>query len=615
MKGNKHPFIGYRDMYLEGSDDMTNILQSARLKVNQDTSFTPDSQGGVYFRNNTHTFRMHGSNVYQWMEKLIPILDGEHTISEITAGLPDKYQQRVFEFAQILLQNGYIRDISQDKPHQLTEHVQKTYAQQINYLDHLLGSGGYHFEQYRKAKVLLISSAALLPSLISSSLQSGVTTIYFSTTDNPTIERLYSFAADQDKEMQLTDYTSHFSSITQAIQSVDAVLYMDENTDKTSLSSLIQKCKNQQKPLLSAIVTSEIGVVGAAPDIQSAWKQISLSDTSAQGNIAKPFMGLLANQLAFLWFRWFHQLVDQQKRSLYLLNPHTLEGKWSHVSINNAHIEHITPLPRENWTNTQTKNKNLLHCFTQITSPITGIFHSFRPENHLQLPLSQFQVRLADATSFICAGWDHEEAGREAGLTGVETHAKQSLCPEDAKNVSVGAGESIAEAFYRALIDEVEKRLQPSDEKQIYQLSAKNTGDDRSRYYAKCIETISKSPILYKKETCSGFPVIAIKTAKTWESAVGVHFSDALQTALQKALHKLQLDSAFHPSENAQNQLLQGSIIESAPFSSLEEKLAHALEICDKQQLQLDVFSIPLEEIIEEHLYVLGVRIREEEQE
>ena len=50
---------------------MANLNPSMRLKVKRDTFFLPDPNRGVYFRNNISSFRMEGSGIDQWVEKLI----------------------------------------------------------------------------------------------------------------------------------------------------------------------------------------------------------------------------------------------------------------------------------------------------------------------------------------------------------------------------------------------------------------------------------------------------------------------------------------------------------------------------------------------------------------
>ncbi len=73
---------------------MSNFSPSAKLKMNQDTFFLPDSDGGVYFRNNVSSFRMQGDGIYEWIEKLMPMFNGKHTLEELTNGLPLPYQKK-----------------------------------------------------------------------------------------------------------------------------------------------------------------------------------------------------------------------------------------------------------------------------------------------------------------------------------------------------------------------------------------------------------------------------------------------------------------------------------------------------------------------------------------
>src|SRR5690348_4117624 len=87
---------------------MSTLTASTKLKMNKDTFFLPDSNGGVYFRNNSSSFRMQGNGIYEWIEKLMPMFNGEHTLEELTSGLPLPYQNRVFELGELLHENGFV---------------------------------------------------------------------------------------------------------------------------------------------------------------------------------------------------------------------------------------------------------------------------------------------------------------------------------------------------------------------------------------------------------------------------------------------------------------------------------------------------------------------------
>ena len=81
---------------------MTHLTASARLKVNRDTWFLPDPNGGAYFRNNSGSFRIKGSSIAQWFEKLLPMFNGEHSLEDLTKGLQAPYRKRVYEIGETL---------------------------------------------------------------------------------------------------------------------------------------------------------------------------------------------------------------------------------------------------------------------------------------------------------------------------------------------------------------------------------------------------------------------------------------------------------------------------------------------------------------------------------
>jgi len=102
---------------------MANLNPSMRLKVKRDTFYLPNPDGSVYFRNNIGTFQMEGEMIDQWVEQLLPVFNGEHTLEELTDDLPEEYQKQIYQIANSLLQNGFVQDKSEDIPHQLPAHV------------------------------------------------------------------------------------------------------------------------------------------------------------------------------------------------------------------------------------------------------------------------------------------------------------------------------------------------------------------------------------------------------------------------------------------------------------------------------------------------------------
>src|SRR3954454_17793625 len=117
---------------------MTKPNLDSRLKVKRDTFYLPDPKGGVYFRNNVSSFRMEGGTICQWIEKLIPMFNGEQTLGDLTEGLTALYRNRVYEIGETLYKNGFVRDASQDSPHQLKARVLEKYVSQIEFIENFV---------------------------------------------------------------------------------------------------------------------------------------------------------------------------------------------------------------------------------------------------------------------------------------------------------------------------------------------------------------------------------------------------------------------------------------------------------------------------------------------
>lgn len=163
---------------------MKKLESSMRLKVKRDTFYIPDPEGGVYLRNNESSLRLKGSNIYQWIEKLVPMFNGKQTMGDLTRGLTAPYRKRVYEIGETLLQKGFVRDISQDRSHQLDDRIVEKYASQIEFIENFVDSGGYRFEKFREANVLVIGSGSILISLIRTLIETGLPKFHYIVTES-----------------------------------------------------------------------------------------------------------------------------------------------------------------------------------------------------------------------------------------------------------------------------------------------------------------------------------------------------------------------------------------------------------------------------------------------
>ncbi|WLR47192.1 hypothetical protein LC065_16960 [Halobacillus litoralis] len=161
---------------------MTKVQPFMCLKVKKGTFFMPETDR-VYFKNNAGSFRMEGPMIQQWIEKLIPMLNGSHTMEILTDGLPNAYRERLYEITDTLYQNGFLLDVSQERPHQLKEQVVEAFASQIEYLESFVDSPAYHFQRFRQKKVMAIGEGTMVTGLVSAMLQAGLANVSVCLTD------------------------------------------------------------------------------------------------------------------------------------------------------------------------------------------------------------------------------------------------------------------------------------------------------------------------------------------------------------------------------------------------------------------------------------------------
>lgn len=326
---------------------MTNLTPAARLKVKGDTFFLPFPNDGVYFRNNVGTFRMEGEMMDRWIEKkLIPMFNGEYTLADLTDGLSNPHRNQVYEIAHVLHQKkGFVRDVSQDRPHQLTNGIIQKYAAQIAFLDSFGDSGAYRFQCYRQANVLAIGSGPFFfVALVSALIESGLPKIHMWITDSaPTNRQRLTELAEQarrtDQEVFLEEITARkegASGWRDVVQPFQSILYVSQEGDVEELRLLHAVCKAEKKVFLPATCLHQTGMAGPVvhPESdgcwESAWRRIHQSAVykDPQLHVFTSTAGaMLANVIVFELFKTVTG-ASELRNSFFLLDLETLEGSW-----------------------------------------------------------------------------------------------------------------------------------------------------------------------------------------------------------------------------------------------------------------------------------------------
>ncbi|MEL3971210.1 putative thiazole-containing bacteriocin maturation protein [Rossellomorea oryzaecorticis] len=634
---------------------MEKLDPSMRLKVKRDTFYLPEPNSGVYFRNNQCSFRMEGSGIDQWVEKLLPMFNGEYSLDYLTNGLPGPYKNRVMEIAEVLHANGFVRDVSRDLPHQLPQHAVKKFASQIEFVDSLADSGASRFEAYRHSNVLAVGSGPFLTSMVSSLIESGMAKLQVLITDElPTnrgrLLKLVDQARETDPEVDLQEVGFSEDGWRETVKPFDSILYMTQQENLEELELLQAICRKDKKLFVPAICHKQKGIAGPIihPDSESgwesAWSRIHASalrkENQYPADSAIPG-AMLANMIVFELFKEVTGVTKANQRNrIFLLDTETLEGSWHSflphpLEKGNAAAEAVHNLEtRLEQGSERIDREKMLYFFSLLTSKETGIFHVWEEGDTLQLPLAQCRVQPVDVLSeglaelldeFICSGLTHEEARREAGLRGIEEYASRlgrSIIPHGADEcMAVGAGATFAECVGRGLQKCLTEGLRKRESVRnctISRLQLDAVEDERCHFYIKSLTTMQGEPEVGMGEDVAGFPVVYVRGGNGWYGNAGLTLTMALRNSLQHALFYAQNDTDAFDANPVAAVIEEGSA-ERITISGCEDRiqpegLKEAIETLKRNQKQLTVYELDMEPVFKQELEgVFAVMLREEE--
>lgn len=632
---------------------------STRLKVRGDTFYLPSSDGSVYFRNNIGSFRMEGSSIDQWIEKLIPVFNGEHTMFDLTDGLPEQYRTYIYEIAKVLQANGYVQDVSQDRPHQLQESIVKQFDAQVEFLDSFNGSGAYRFQLYRQSSVLVVGTGTFLVSLVQSLLESGLPQFHLlslnAKTENRTrIQELEQHYRAFDSEVKVDEITISdnaevdWSSI---VEPYTAILFVSNQDREPELRLLNEICRAKKKFLLPAVIYEQVGL--AVPlsyahsegDWESAWRRVHHSAVYKDTNVhaSSPIAeSLLANVIVFEWLKTAAEVIKPgSNNKLFLLNLETLEGNWHSylphpLVYGQPFIERVEAARLQAVTDSEKRAASeLLSFFSKLTSTETGIFHIWDEGELRQLPLSQCRVQSVDPLSvgpalllpaIICNGYKHEEARREAGLSGIEAYVSRMAnhVPGFDEIASVGAGETIEEGVCRALhkyLMNARIELHEAHTPSITPVNLSHVEDERCRFYINALTAMQGAPTFGLGEGILGFPTVWLQTNGRWYDAADLNVTRALRSVLMIALHDVQYKAgqiageAHHVPVNVKDPAVDSIAIPACDPFEHHEVLQAALKQLNGIHKRLLVFDLSFEPFLKEELAgVYGISLQEEVQ-
>ncbi len=418
-------------------------------------------------------------------------------------------------------------------------------------------------------------------------------------------------------------------------------------------------CKEEKKAFLPALCLDRVGLAGPLvhPESEgcweSAWRRIhqsTLQEDRQLQTYSSTAGSILANITVFEFFKKATGIAgSNQSNQIYLLDLETLKGDWisfiTHPLVKNKSVsprlvEDLDVMLKQERSKKEPSN-NLLEYFSLLTSEETGIFHTWEERNLKQLPLSQCYVQAVNPVSegpadllpeVVCSGFTHEEAKREAGLTGIEMYVSQMIKGfSDQKDkadvniaegfIGIGAGETIEEAVCRGLQAYLEEELRNRKIDQrntIFRVQLEKIEDPRCRFYLNALTTLHGAPTIGLENEILGFPVIWVRSQGRRYTSTGLNTTLALRSALQQALldTQNQVNSTDREAESAVFlKEKEGKLeIPSCEEITQLELLQSSIQILNGNSKRLFVYDLAFEPFLKQELAgVFGVQVREEE--
>lgn len=442
-----------------------------RPKLKGDTFFVPVADG-VLLRNNLGTRVIKGKFVYSWVERLVPYLDGTHTLDELTEGLESEKSDMVRNLVEVLAHGKFLKDAEQDKPHMLSAQELETYAAEIAFVDSFRDSAAYAFECFRAKRVLLIGSDLLLTALVHGSLSCGLrhvgalpleddATTWQRVHDYLTLSQQRDPAQTLEKIAAPPDWSDE-SAVLAVLQPFDAILFAASTPMLAYLQILNRLCRAHRKPFIPAVIVNDHAWIGplaqgdAGACWECAWRRLqsnqsdsfpespvyaleNLAGAPASQFLAQPTAAIIADLLAFELFKKYTEagpldtagsLIDMDLETAYS-QKHAFV---SHPLCESCHqpgalteTEFLAGIAQ-----LQQREPDVPEAFSKRAAALfdeaLGVFSTLEEGDLIQLPHSTCRVAISNPMRHSPPAYQAQVIGSGVGFKQARQRAAQQAC-------------------------------------------------------------------------------------------------------------------------------------------------------------------------------------------
>lgn len=549
-------------------------------RIRGDVYFTSYAEG-VYFVSNRGTTTFRGNDIYNWVERLVPHLDGTRSLDAITNGLPSDKRQIVNNIVAALLNNGLAKDASVEDAHELTQSEQEIYSAEITYLDYFVASPARKFQAWRQARTLILAPPHVAAALTYAALHAGLCHLSVATTApsagfRARIEEFVLLAQPEDSaqaaELHDCGDPRWATKISHLLKASDLALYVPDAPSIYELDRFERQCDRAGVFLVPALIGPEaawVGPVGTPQDstlsVRSAlcrltesgsWRQhisaaAQLTDSTGEIIAARPAVSLsgpaasmVANLMCMAAFRCMTQADgDSAQCTVTELNLSTLSttrrtvtrhpfGSRASVRSRNEFLARVGALQRGD----PIDEAGFSQQVREILDERAGVLMSLSEHDYIQLPLNASQMLVSDPTRTaadsnsapLCvlgAGADLRSARLDAAWRALELYCSRvldprRLCNEQGAALRLPQGGSLSEL-----------------------LTSRDTARGEGWVWgydleAKCARILSASEVFSSVlPSFAGPAPLGVAAADTWQAAVLRGLLDwSIGIALQQAV-------------------------------------------------------------------------------
>ncbi|WP_181768545.1 TOMM precursor leader peptide-binding protein, partial [Streptomyces albidus (ex Kaewkla and Franco 2022)] len=135
-------------------------VAATRPRIRRDVLFT-ETPDGVLFHNADGGFQLTAKSAYRFATLIVPHLNGQHAVSEISEGFGERQRAMLGELVRTLYARGFARDVPEPdgKPGDEgfpSPDAARRFAPQIAYIDHYTDAAERAFARFRQTRVAVL---------------------------------------------------------------------------------------------------------------------------------------------------------------------------------------------------------------------------------------------------------------------------------------------------------------------------------------------------------------------------------------------------------------------------------------------------------------------------